>query len=137
MHICTECGRVSDRDLDFCEFCGSKKGANVDPALIPPEFGIAETPRGRIIVREDLRKLRLSLILALFPGIFNVFGLGHLLTKRYLKGIPLLGISVLYYAERITGYFGVPELLLIGLSIACFAYQAFDQMTYVKKKLSR
>jgi len=135
MHICTECGRVCDEDLDFCPSCGSKKGANVDPSLIPDEFKIRDTPKGRVIVREDFRRLRISLMLALFPGILDIFGLGHLFTRQYLKGLAFMSVSVFYYAERLTRYFGLSETTLIVISVAVFILQALDQTWYVRKRI--
>ena len=85
MHVCTECGRVNDEDSEFCFHCGSVKGANIDPELIPPQFRIVSNDRGTFIVRMDVRMVRIALLLALLPGILNIFGLGHLALRKYVS----------------------------------------------------
>lgn len=137
MHICTECGRVCEEDYDFCPTCGSTKGTNVDRTLIPEEFKIVNSPQGKFLIREDFRKLRLGLMLALFPGIFNIFGLGHLFTKQLLKGFFFLGMSVLYYYERIFHYLNLSDIALFVITIVVFIVQCFDMMGYVRRKIAK
>ena len=107
MHICTECGRVWDEDMDFCPHCGSTKGGNVDPELIPPQFKIVNGPRGPYVARVSVNRIRLALALALIPGIFDIYGLGHLIMGKYVRGIGFLCCSGLCYYEYYTGYFDV------------------------------
>ena len=134
MHICTECGRVYQEDMDFCPHCGSTKGGNVDPALIPPEFRIVDGPRGSYVVKQDVRKLRLALALALIPGVFDIFGLGHLLLGKYLSGIGFLCCTALAYYERFTGYFGVDETYLFVATLAVLILQMFDIFRVIRKE---
>ena len=87
MHVCTECGHVSDEDMEFCPRCGSIKGANIDEEQMPPGFKVVSSPSGTIITRVDVRRIRLALMLALLPGIVDIFGLGHIVMGKYIRGI--------------------------------------------------
>ncbi len=135
MHVCTECGRVCEEDMDFCPACGSKKGANIDPALIPPNFKVVSNSRGTFIMRQNVLRIRAALFLALLPGIVDVFGLGHLVMKRWFTGLAFLSFSALYYYERITGHFGMGEWYLFGFTMAVFVVQALDIFRIIRKEL--
>ena len=135
MHICTECGRVSDEDYDFCPHCGSTKGANVDPALIPPQFKVVNSPQGTFIVKQSMRRIKLALLLSLLPGIFNIFGLGHLVMGRYVKGVAFLACSAFYHYEKYTEYFGLDYWYLFGFCMAVFLVQMLDMFRIIKREL--
>lgn len=135
MHICTECGRVSEEDYDFCPHCGSTKGANVDPALIPPQFKVVSSNQGTFIVKQSAIRIKLALALALIPGIFNIFGLGHFALGKYVRGVLFLACSGFYYYERYIGYFGIGYWYLFGFSMAVFLVQILDVFNLIKKEL--
>lgn len=135
MHVCTECGRVCDEDMDFCPACGSTKGANIDPAFIPPEFKVVENPRGKVIVRVSIVRIRLALMLSLLPGIIDIFGLGHLVMKKYLRAAALMACSAFYYYERFTEYFGIDYWYLIGFTIVVFVLQMLDMFRLIKQEI--
>ncbi len=135
MHVCTECGRVCEEDMDFCPACGSTKGANIDPQLIPPEFKVVSNSKGTFIMRQNIRRIRIALFLALLPGIVDVFGLGHLVMKRYATAIGLLSFSAVYYYERFTGYFGIEEWYLFTFTMVVFVVQALDMFRIIRKEL--
>lgn len=137
MHICTECGRVSEEDSDFCLVCGSEKGSNVNRDLIPPEFDFKTTNRGTFIVRGNIRMLRVALILAFIPGLFNVFGLGHLALKQFGKAIPLMAFSCFYYYEKYTSHFGLDAQVMFFLSLAVFFVQMWDVFSIIEKNRVR
>ena len=135
MHICTECGRVSEEDMEFCPHCGSMKGANVNRELIPPQFKIVSNETGTYIVKQNIMKIRLALLFALFPGIIDIFGLGHLIMGRYVRAAFFGAFSVLYYYERFTGYVGFEWWHLMGITLAVFVVQMFDIFRIVKEEL--
>ncbi len=134
MHICTECGRVHEEDFDFCPHCGSTKGGNVDPALIPPEFRIVNGPQGAYVARINVNRIRLALALALLPGIFDIFGLGHLVLKKYLSGLGFLACTAVVYYERFTGYFGVDSSIMFIATLAVLILQIFDVFRIIKRE---
>ena len=135
MHICTECGRVTEEDMDFCPHCGSVKGANVDKELLPDDFKVVTGSGGTYIMRTDVRRIRMAIILALIPGILNVFGLGQIYMRRFVRGIAFLACSVFYFIERFLEYFGIDYWVLVGFTLAVFALQLFDIFRIVKAEL--
>ena len=134
MHICTECGRVHQEDLDFCPHCGSTKGGNVDPALIPPEFRIVNGPRGPYVAKVDTRRFYIALALALIPGVFDIFGLGHIVMRRYLSGIGFLCCTALAYYERFTHHFGVDSTILFIATLAVLVLQMWDIFRIIRRE---
>ena len=135
MHICTECGHVSEEDMDFCPRCGSKKGTNLDEGQIPPQFKVVQRPTGTVIVKLNVMKLRAALFLALLPGIVDVFGLGHLVMGKYLRGILFLSCSAFYYYEKYIGYFGLSYWQLFGFSMAIFVIQTLDIFRIIRAEV--
>ena len=49
--------------MDFCPHCGSTKGGNVDPEMIPPQFRIVNGPTGPYVAKVNVNKIRLALAL--------------------------------------------------------------------------
>ena len=135
MHICTECGRVTEEDMEFCPHCGSLKGANVEKELIPPQYKIVSNPEGTFIVKHDIRRIRWAILLALLPGIVDIFGLGHIIMGKYIRGAAFLAVSAFYYYERYIEYFGISYWYLFGFTLAVFVVQVLDLFHIVKKEL--
>ena len=64
-----------------------------------------------------------AMFLALIPGFFSIYGLGHLVLKEWVRGAMFLAMTALYwYMRSSTGN----TLLLVVLSIGLFIYQALD-----------
>ncbi len=138
--ICPECGSPIDDDADFCYRCGCKKSKatvqfnNGFQAGACPNCG-AEVHEGEMFCRHCGSPLNsasplkvdtngtVALILALVPGFFSIYGLGHLYLKEWIRGGMFLAMSALYwYMRTSTGN----TLLLMLLSIGLFIYQALD-----------
>ncbi|MDI3482778.1 MAG: hypothetical protein PWQ88_649 [Candidatus Methanomethylophilaceae archaeon] len=90
-----------------------------------------------LILDLDLKAVqRISLIAkmpALIPGIFNIFGLGHLIIGKYLRAFILLLISlVLRVVNRmlvLSGTFPYVDLMFLSVSLIVFVYQLWDVYT--------
>ena len=134
MHICTECGRVHEDDMDFCPHCGSTKGGNVDPALIPPQFRIVNGPQGAYVAKVNMKVIYIALALALIPGVLDIFGLGHFVLKRYVSGLAFLSCTAIVYYERFTGYFGVSETIMFVATLAVLVLQMWDIFRIIKRE---
>lgn len=74
---CPNCGAEIQPDSDFCASCGSR--------IIKAE----------IVNRYSDTRLIAGILLAFIPGLFNVFGLGHIILGKYLKGIIFIISSVI------------------------------------------
>lgn len=124
VRYCMECGSAVEPDADFCYRCGSRRIMDVrtadnrvvmEPGHCPycghdniPEAKFCASCGRRIGEFEYTRapKTQISsyefliIMAALVPGLFNVFGLGHLLAKRYSRGIMYLVISAVFLYIR-------------------------------------
>ncbi len=150
--ICGECGREIPDGMDFCPYCGClrSKACCIDDSgrscAVCPECGHPIAPgdqfcgscgahldHGATPVRMIPRMKKngnLAIMLALLPGFFNIFGLGHLVMKQYSRGLMFLGISlVLWYLNGWS--FTNTSLLLTVLDICVFFYQCMDLFRYV------
>lgn len=150
-YICSECGNEIPDDMDFCPHCGcmkskafqmSQSGALTHRTC--PECGAQINEGDQYCgscgakvqyVQVPMMKMRkygmIAVALAVIPGFFNVFGLGHLLMKEWSKGIMFLVISaVLWYIDP----FGTSTNVVMMLaSIFVFVYQAMDIFNVIYK----
>lgn len=105
--ICSECGRIEQDDLDFCTGCGAVREKRSDGpvcmrcghALEEGEMQCGRCLRSDMIseMAED-RRYFIALMLAVIPGMFQIFGLGHIFLGRWVKGAVLAaGSLVLMY----------------------------------------
>lgn len=108
--VCPFCGNLNAEDAGFCDKCGRRLGEY--------EFTPArKTPLGP--------KDYLIMAAAFLPGAFNIFGLGHLLLKKYSRGLMYLFISfVLIYLV-----YGSPDM---GRS-TYFMLQCIGFVIYLKQ----
>ena len=102
--VCPVCGCRNVKDTEFCEKCGRRLG---DYEYTPTR----RTPLGP--------KDYIIMAFAFLPGALNVFGLGHLLLKKYSRGFMYLMISfVLLYVIYFTP--GIAHSLYIFLEVLGF-----------------
>jgi hypothetical protein len=66
---------------DFCPHCGSPQDSRANQGM----------------VNEVMRKTLIAKMLAFIPGIFNIFGLGHILLHSYLRGVLFMALSAAIY----------------------------------------
>lgn len=152
--ICGECGGVIPADMDFCPRCGSLRS---NARVVNDGRTVGECPScGGPLGPDDLycgrcgsristgtasqgvmrprRNANLAIMLALIPGFFNVFGLGHFVLRQYSRGIMFLVISVVLW--YLGGWKPFPSsLLLTVLTICVFFYQAMDilRLSYTRE----
>ena len=146
--VCSECGNEIPDDMDFCPQCGCLKsksftlseGGVLSYRTCPncgAELGEGDQFCGscgaRIQAAHVPAKMRkygmLALALAVIPGFFNIFGLGHLVMRNWSRGIMFLIISaVLWYLSPFG--FGDNFVVMI-LSIMVFFYQAMDILNII------
>ena len=144
-YICHDCGNEIPEDMDFCPHCGClrEKSTPVDdksgmPLGVCPVCG-AKTGFGDAycgscgaalpqvqFVRPKMRKYgTVAMILALVPGFFNIFGLGHLVLKSWSKGLMFLALTaVLFYVNGMTLF---PSSFMMSMvCVLVYFYQAMD-----------
>lgn len=78
---CVRCGMELVEGGTFCPHCGSTQSVSAV----------------RMRANELSRMSLMAKMLALVPGIFNIFGLGHLLLRSYLRALVFMALSGAIY----------------------------------------
>lgn len=127
MNHCNDCGYTSDGDLDFCIKCGSKNIVNFVAPTLPEGYEVVNTPNGLVAANVPfVKKIPIALFLAFVPGLFDIFGLGQIVLKKYVKGVLFLASSAFCIA---VSYFGfLPQIAdyMWIISMAIFILQIVD-----------
>lgn len=140
--FCLHCGRnftQTERQQtvdvrESCVDCGSEMtfGTNLCPAC-----GSVGTPA--IDMTTAFRTSLLAKLLALIPGIFNFFGLGHLYLGKYQKAFFLLlaSLALRLANERwvVPGNIPNAEMVWLGASLVVFIYQLWDVYRITDREL--
>lgn len=144
-YICHDCGYEIPGDMEFCPRCGClrEKSTPVDdnsgmPLGVCPSCG-AKTSFGDVycgscgatlpqiqMVRPKMRKYgTVAMVLALIPGFFNLFGLGHLVLRSWSKGLMFLALTVILF--YVNGMTLIPTSFLMSMvCVLVYLYQAMD-----------
>lgn len=103
--VCHNCGQRLDGTEDFCPSCG--------------------TPPIRAVPVRIGSKALAAILLAMIPGFFNIFGLGHILLKQYVRGGMFLIMSgILWWIYP--GYAAAPSITIMFIKLGIFMYQLMD-----------
>ncbi len=154
MSICPECGSQIPPDADFCYHCGRVRDipcSTCGPEQLPTAEGRCrrcgeELAQDSVFCRRcgfiasDLPfrparpkltlKRAIGIVLALVPGFFCIFGLGHIWFRRYRRAAMLLFISVpLFYLTFINGPADFTGTMVFLFSIFLYFIQAMEVMT--------
>lgn len=147
-YICHDCGYEIPDGMDFCPKCGcmADKATAVDDAGMPvrscPECGTAAAPFDRFckscgadlggipqpigLIKPQMRRNgALAFMLAVIPGFFNIFGLGHFVMKQWARGVMFLAISLVVWFINGWAMFS-SNIMISVLSIVLFIYQLND-----------
>lgn len=149
---CLECGSEVEPGADFCYTCGSRRVIEVDSntnrVVMPkghcPFCGHDNAPDAKFCgscgkrigdfeyvgnVNRPLTSRDLMIMIAtLLPGAFNIFGLGHILIKRYSRAAVYLIISaVLIYMRFSLSDASMSTLIMIEIiGLVVYLKQAFE-----------
>lgn len=82
---CVKCGKELVPGAEYCAYCGAKTSESNIP--------ISTRPYGRQLTSKDV----VAILLAVIPGLFNVFGLGQIIQKRWSKAFVYLCTTVLLF----------------------------------------
>ena len=140
VRYCMECGSAVEPDADFCYTCGSRRIVDVrssdnrilmEPGHCPycghdniPEAKFCASCGRRIGEFEHSAptKTRLTsfdllvIMAALVPGLFNVFGIGHLVARKYSRGVMYLIISAVFlYIRFASGTLSISTIILLEI----------------------
>lgn len=111
---CTSCGAELEKDSRFCIKCG----APVSNAPVYP-------------VRVQMRKNgSLALAIGLIFGFLNIYGVGHLVMRRWSRGFMFLGITaVLMYMDPTLLFSS--NMMFTMIRIGIYMYQCMDLLGIV------
>ena len=99
MPFCRKCGKEISQDARFCPYCGADQQA--------------PTPQPTAQVGLERKNTGLAAVLALIPGIFGLWGVGHIYVGKIGRGILLLILGVLLtWVARI---FILPFGVIVGV----------------------
>ncbi|MDR3205943.1 MAG: zinc ribbon domain-containing protein [Candidatus Methanoplasma sp.] len=153
--VCSECGREIPDESDFCYVCGSLRTKAVEihdaqeimGALnlchvcggdMRPEDPVCKKcgePRvKRVVISVGLDRygtvaILLALIpgaLALLPGLISVFGLGHLMYKRWTRAAMFLTMSALLGMSKMYADEGGMQVIIILATAVTFFVQLME-----------
>lgn len=143
--VCQECGRDVPEDMDFCPHCGSdrpfiNRGDNGAVETTCPSCGAPFLPGDRFcgtcgaalpnvssvaFMPQMRRNGMAAVIVSLIAGMFNVFGLGHIILRSYSRGAMFLLISLVIWYLNGWSIMSSSMLFLL-LEIMVFFYQTMD-----------
>lgn len=142
--FCLRCGRTfsieertaGERAGETCEDCGAEVTAGSRHCL---DCGAV---RGGGMATPDAYRVSLvAKLLALIPGIFNFFGLGHLYLGKYRKAFAFLLLSIgLRLANDMwvaPGDIANADIVWLGASLMVFIYQLWDIYRITDRELLR
>lgn len=149
--VCSECGKEIPEGMDFCPFCGRMKDSalcfddkgNYVPSVCSNCGAVIEDGASFCIkcgakvqepvvpVRLTLRKNgMLALMLGLIFGIFNIYGIGHLVMKKWSRGLMFLAMSaVMFYIDP--HFITSSSFFAMVLRMMIFMYQSMDLLGLV------
>lgn len=149
--VCSECGKEIPEGMDFCPYCGCMKttalrfddNGNYAPSVCtncgaPIEDGAAYCIKCGSGVQQPVVPVRLTmrkngmfaLMLGLIFGIFNIFGIGHLLLKKWSRGLMFLAMGmVIFYIDP--HFLSSSSFLTMVLRMMLFMYQSLDLLSLV------
>ena len=146
-YICPECGSEIPEENEFCEHCGCLRSkalrtddqGNFDTTRCPNcgepitgdenfcgACGAALVKQNPMVMMKPAKYAWVAFALALIPGFFNIFGLGHLVLKKWSRAFMFLALSViLYIVGPALGTFS------IFIEVGVFMFQLMDIMNYM------
>ncbi len=147
IYICSQCGSQIPDDSDFCYTCGCMKskalkmddnglvsegvchscGAEVSPG--DAFCGSCGAALVQLPPRVKVKKYgQVALLLAVLPGMFFIFGLGHFVLKSWSRGLMFLAMSAILWYISPPGYLPSENIYIFVVQIGVYMYQAVDVM---------
>jgi TM2 domain-containing membrane protein YozV len=117
--FCPFCGTMVEENWRYCKRCGQYLRGFLE---------VSETP----VTLERSKDPTVALILALVPGLFGIWGIGHIYVGEITKGILLLfGGIILGIIMILFTFFCWIIILILGFFI--WIWQAYDAYRIAKE----
>lgn len=126
--ICPECGLSNDKEFKFCKHCGFEVGstsARSASTVRPPQhaqgYGYGTRSPGMPVLQKNGR---LAMFMSIIFGLMGVYGIGHLIMKRWSRGLMFVAISAVnWYIYISAGTF--PSFIML-ISLLMFFKQSME-----------
>ncbi len=136
MIICSDCGKKTTDDQNFCPSCGTRLGkksnSDLESELKETKEKVKELEKksqsqdDRDYVQTMYKSEGTTLVLAIVLGIFGISGVGHIYLGRVGKGIAILIVNLILGAiGGATLFIGVGVVFLI-IYLVIFIWQILD-----------
>ncbi|AGI47883.1 hypothetical protein TALC_00888 [Thermoplasmatales archaeon BRNA1] len=103
-NLCPRCGAENAKENKFCDQCGAPMDVTRYVTVRPHKLSNTE---------------KLALILAILPGALNLFGLGHIVLRKWSRAMMYLCMSaIIIYVRWFTP--GLSTSMVIGIEILGF-----------------
>jgi hypothetical protein len=88
MPFCYKCGAQLSEGANFCKSCGARQD-NRDPAIATNSSTLQATSN-TVNVKAQGKSMTIVLLLALLPGFFGFWGIGHFYIGKTTRGVVFL-----------------------------------------------
>ena len=133
---CSDCGKKTTDDQNFCPSCGTrlekKSDSDLESELKETKEKVKELEKksqsqdDRDYVQTMYKSEGTTLVLAIVLGIFGISGVGHIYLGRVGKGIAILIVNLILGAiGGATLFIGVGVIFLI-IYLVIFIWQILD-----------
>lgn len=117
MSYCPYCGAYVESNWAYCQKCGQYLRGLLEVSQTPVYIGRKKDPM-------------IALLLALVPGLFGIWGIGHFYVGEFGKGILLLGLGIFLAFIMILSIICGLVILIIGFFI--WLWQGYDAYSIAK-----
>ena len=124
MKFCRQCGTGLLEDEMFCPRCG------YDGEMFYSESAPERTRTGK-------NRNMIALFLALLPGLVNIFGLGQLYLRCYVRAAIFIALTVILYIVNIYYLTSDWEVYFTGLVLGVYLIQSMDVFMLTSRRNSR
>lgn len=127
IYICSQCGTRIPDNSDFCYYCGCSKSKAIkvdDKGFIVNDkthmtFVNLTTPKIK-------KNCQIALLISLVAGMFNIFGLGHLVLKSWSRGMMFIFMSVMLWYAFPPGYLPSDNAYIFSIQLLVYFFQSID-----------
>ncbi len=133
MAFCFKCGGQLSAGAEFCTVCGTRKGSRIPSASAA--YSKSQPINETAGTRTKAKRKPIVILLAIFPGIIGIWGIGHMYAGQVKRGIVFLvcGLLLGFVAGFISVFSGGIGSFLFTLVFAVFIFQIFDAYRTAKK----
>jgi ribosomal protein L40E len=125
---CPECGIENEPDIKFCRHCGVEMDAVKAQNVVRPRPAGPFAGNGYGYANQQVPVLQkgggAAMLLSIIFGFLGIYGIGHLIMKRWSRGLMFLAMSsVNWYIYLSVGF---PPTFVMLISLMLFFKQSME-----------